>query len=333
MAIINENNVIRGEKMDNPLISIVIPVYNAVGYIRQLLNSILQQSYLHFEVICVDDGSTDASLHILHEFSEKDSRVRVIHQDNAGVSSARNTGVDFARGMYIVFVDADDFLNENALEVMLSYHDGQKNTIVAVNYDRAAAAQDEIHREPDIVNPDNCVLHKHRVLQIVSMRRGCYIWGMLIPKVLIDEHHIKFPENIGNLEDVVWLGIALGHVENVVYIKSPLYHYRENPTSITSNCTDYRWQAEHWIKVLEILTNYFLQNSAGELSKRYIHKYFRLCKNNFYAECFAGALSYTTVKSMAAPLNNKRTHLSLIEYGFYKHMFCVRKGLRKIIKK
>ena len=316
--------------MDNSLISIVIPVYNAGGYIRQLLNSILQQSYSHFEVICVDDGSTDNSLHILQAFSEKDNRIRVIHQDNAGVSSARNAGVDAAHGTYIVFVDADDYLDKKALETMLSHHDGKKNTIVAVNYDRVSVTDNDVSHSPSFVNSDYLCLQKHRVLQIVYIRHGYYIWGMLIPKALMIEHHINFPENIGNLEDAAWIGMAFGYVANIVYIKSPLYHYRENPTSITSNCTNYHWQAEHWIKVLETLTNYY---NKGEASKRYIHKYFRLCKNNFFAECFAGALTYTTVKTIAAPLHNKRTHISLIEYVFYKCAFLARKGIRNIIKK
>src|SRR5699024_8424986 len=79
-------------------------------------------------------------------------------------------------------------------------------------------------------------LEKKKVLDLVSVRRGCYIWGMLVPKALIERYQLKFPEDIRNLEDVAWIGTTLCYVENIVFIEAELYHYRENPISITSNC-------------------------------------------------------------------------------------------------
>ena len=87
--------------METLLISVIIPIYNAEQFLRQCLESILQQTYSNFEIICVDDGSTDSSLSICQQYSEKDSRIKVIHKDNAGVSSARNRGVAFAQGQFI----------------------------------------------------------------------------------------------------------------------------------------------------------------------------------------------------------------------------------------
>ena len=98
--------------------SIIIPVYNVAPYLRECLDSILSQTFTDWETICVDDGSTDGSGAILDEFADRDSRFRIIHKSNAGVSAARNVALDVASGEWVSFVDADDVLTPNYLRVM-----------------------------------------------------------------------------------------------------------------------------------------------------------------------------------------------------------------------
>ena len=103
-----------------PLVSIIVPVYNVEKYIRSCVDSILTQTYENLQVILVDDGTLDNSGKICDEFAKKDNRVTVIHKENGGLSSARNEGLDVASGDYIMFVDGDDYLADNAVEILLS---------------------------------------------------------------------------------------------------------------------------------------------------------------------------------------------------------------------
>ena len=112
------------------LISIVIPIYNLQGYISDCLDSVLGQSVRDIEVICVDDGSTDDSMHILEDYAKKDYRLRVIHQENAGAAVARNNGIDCATGKYLCFVDGDDMLAEGALEEIVSVAEHEECEVV-----------------------------------------------------------------------------------------------------------------------------------------------------------------------------------------------------------
>lgn len=101
------------------MISVIIPVYNSAPYLEQCLNSVLSQTYPNLEVICVDDGSTDISKHIIQKFVEEDSRVILVSQPNSGVSTARNAGLDIAHGEYITFVDSDDEIEPDMYETLL----------------------------------------------------------------------------------------------------------------------------------------------------------------------------------------------------------------------
>ena len=101
------------------LISVIIPVYNVEEYLCECVDSVLVQTYQNFEIILVDDGSTDSSGRICDEYAEKDSRISVIHQENRGPSKTRNTGLNNANGKYIYFLDSDDYIENNALELLV----------------------------------------------------------------------------------------------------------------------------------------------------------------------------------------------------------------------
>ncbi|WP_153045921.1 glycosyltransferase family 2 protein, partial [Streptococcus suis] len=98
--------------MDQSLISVIVPVYNVKPYLARCLDSLLKQTHTNFELLLVNDGSKDGSAFILEEYAKKDSRIRVIHQENMGVSAARNRAIDEAKGSYITFIDSDDFVED-----------------------------------------------------------------------------------------------------------------------------------------------------------------------------------------------------------------------------
>ena len=112
--------------MTKPLISVIVPVYNVEKYLPMCLNSILAQTFKDFEVVCVDDGSTDNGLAILQEYAQKDKRIKVIHQENQGLVGARNSGVRVARGEYLYFVDSDDRIHPQLLEICLDLSQKEK---------------------------------------------------------------------------------------------------------------------------------------------------------------------------------------------------------------
>ncbi|MCM1500999.1 MAG: glycosyltransferase [Clostridium sp.] len=105
--------------MEQPKVSVIVPVYNVMPYLRKCIDSIVNQTYEQLEILLVDDGSTDGSGKVCDEYAEHDCRVRVIHKKNGGLSDARNVGIEAATGEYVAFIDSDDFVSEAFIEVML----------------------------------------------------------------------------------------------------------------------------------------------------------------------------------------------------------------------
>ena len=116
--------------MQSVKISVVIPVYNVEKYLQECVNSVLRQTYTDFEVILVDDGSTDSGGRICDDYAQKDPRVRVIHQANGGLSVARNTGLRAAQGKYVYFLDSDDYIEDHTLEALIFLAEKESADIV-----------------------------------------------------------------------------------------------------------------------------------------------------------------------------------------------------------
>ena len=118
-----------------PKISVIIPVYNTENYLKECLNSVINQTFKDIEIICVNDGSTDNSLSILEEYARTDSRIKIINQKNQGVSSSRNNGIKSARGEYIMFLDSDDLYKPDLCEKVVEKIDSQSPDIVMWGHD------------------------------------------------------------------------------------------------------------------------------------------------------------------------------------------------------
>lgn len=103
-----------------PLISVIIPIYNMEHYLARCLDSVISNSYSQLELLCVDDGSTDSSLELLHRYAEKDSRIHIIAKENGGVASARNIGIERSQGEYLAFIDPDDFIHPQYFELLMA---------------------------------------------------------------------------------------------------------------------------------------------------------------------------------------------------------------------
>lgn len=204
---------------DEPLISIVIPVYNIESYIKQTLDSVMSQDYKNFEIILVDDGSTDKTLAVCKAISFNNSRIKVIHQDNKGVSAARNNGIKNANGEYISFVDGDDIVAPNLIARMYQVMKNTEVDLVTSGYSRNPC---ELGNLTDI-KPK--VLERFNALKELPYNQSFTysVWGKLFKTEIVKK--ILFDEKTGILEDYLFICNYLVNTHSVAVISDKLYCY------------------------------------------------------------------------------------------------------------
>lgn len=213
--------------MNNPLISIIIPVYNVEGFLHECLDSIVKQSFGNYEVILVDDGSTDSSPIICDQYAERYSNVHVIHKENGGVSSARNVALDIAVGQWIWFVDADDWVDEQSLEVLY-------NTVTCHTTDIVYFGLDQVG-ESKIwhgSSQDRLDMKKDKFLRVVVCDTH---QAILYRRAIIEEHNIRFTIGMKMSEDLEFQYKYLLHCKKPIQISSTLYYLRVREGSASHN--------------------------------------------------------------------------------------------------
>ena len=235
----------------NPRISIIVPVYNTAKYLHRCLDSILQQSFKDFEVLLVDDGSTDNSGEICDEYALKDSRIRVFHKGNGGVASAREIGNENAVGFYSIHVDSDDWIEKKMLERM--YEEAQIShwdVLIADFYNDDKGETIYIHQQPSASNSEQVLK------DILQNKLFGSLWHKLIRHSLYREYNIHFIEEINYCEDVLVLVQLLQHSVRVGFMNEAFYHYDfSNTNSITRNYTinTFRMRKQFVFKLKELL--------------------------------------------------------------------------------
>ncbi len=225
-----------------PKISIIVPVYNCEKYISNCINSILEQSFKDFELILVDDGSSDRSFEICESFAKKDNRVRAIHQPNSGVSRARNRGLDEAQGEYIGFVDGDDCIDKEMYEQLyknLADNNADISICGIVNYFIKKDGTTEKIRQSQI---DGFWIFSGEQALKEALQSRLYSVNpvnKLFKRKLFD--NLRYPE--GKIsEDAFLIPIVVFKACKVVYDSKPMYYYLRRENSITtSNFSDNDW--------------------------------------------------------------------------------------------
>lgn len=216
------------------LVSVVVPVYNVDAYLKKCLNSIVNQTYKKLEIILVDDGSTDTSGKICDEYEKLDNRIRVIHKKNGGLSSARNEGMKLVTGDYVLFVDSDDWIDLDMVEILLAGCVENSAQISICRYR-------EIYKDYIIEKQENIefVCSGKEALHYHIFERGgrysfCYaVWNKLYKKEIIS--NMEFPQG-KHFEDIGYTSRALYSAERVYYIDKPKYNYVvEREGSIMNN--------------------------------------------------------------------------------------------------
>lgn len=256
-----------------PRVSIVVPVYNVERYLRQCLDSLVNQTYQNVEIICVDDGSTDASSEILTEYALKNSRVRVIRQKNSGLSAARNVGFSFATGEYVMYVDSDDWIDVRTCEKAVFKAEEHAADLVMWPYIREFpdhSAPKAIFSEEKTFHAAECRELQRRMIGLLGTELAhpenadalCTVWGKLYRRELIAQNEIHFTDlqRIGTYEDGLFNLHYLAHVKNITYIPDYLSHYRKN-SGMTSK---YRKElAAQWKNLFSDMRSYIEMEKCG----------------------------------------------------------------------
>ena len=215
-----------------PKISVIVPVYKAEAYLHRCVDSLLAQTFTDFEVLLVDDGSPDRSGEICDEYARKDSRVRVFHKENGGVSSARNVGLDNARGEWICFVDSDDWLSENAMLYCSSFF--EEADLIRFSY---VAILSEDGKEQSVYQLKNFQTKNELLAQVIEQKTYVAVWGGIYKRELFSSN-LRFDCTLSIGEDWLVYLVLVDRSASIRFVNKPLYKYnRYNEGSCISSAS------------------------------------------------------------------------------------------------
>jgi len=311
-------------------ISVIVPVYNVEKYLEKCIDSILSQTFKNFEVILVDDGSTDSCGIICDEYERLDNRVKVIHKINGGLSSARNSGLEIASGEYVAFVDSDDWIDKNMYQEL--YNEAKKNNadIVQCKFIKAkdenvSIYNNELNEVEVIGNLDAlCNLYNEKCIETVVT------WNKLYKRYLFND--IVFPN--GKIhEDQFTTYKLLYKANNVVLVDQAFYYYRQTPNSIMNS--DFNMSRLDFLEALDQRLEFFKKINNELLYKQTIKTYVNIlkeyyfkCKNSKNEEQIIKKIRDKYKKKFIEYMNNNEVSFKdkvintifLISPGVYKNM-------------
>lgn len=225
----------------NPKISIIVPVYNTEEYLKNCLESLINQTYKNIEILCIDDGSKDNSLNILQKYEQQDFRIKVFHQNNSGVSAARNIGLKNMTGEYLMFCDSDDYYEHNMCEEMLYTILLQNVDVVCcrakINYiTKNTKLKKRYYNNRNYLGGAN--LNDKYI-----MKTNVLLWNKIFKTDIIKKYHICFPNGLIHEDNAFWYMYAVLS-KNIYYHSEKLYNYTIRPCSImrlSQNTIDDNW--------------------------------------------------------------------------------------------
>ena len=261
-----EGNGFMGTKIHSlPLISVIVPVYNVAEYLPRCIESIICQTYSNLEILLVNDGSDDTSGTICEKYYQKDERVRVIHQENLGVSSARNAGLDTAKGEWVGFVDPDDWIEPEMLEIL--YRTAiENNTAIAIcGYVKHCPGGWLDNRT--CADIPSAIPEKELLRYVLSGRHfEGFVWNKLFSRVFLDKNNIRFDSKFSTCQDVVFVVSAAVHGASASYVPNALYHYCLRKGSSTQSISGKRLtELDAWARIIKLASPVSIE--WAELSK------------------------------------------------------------------
>lgn len=248
--------------MDQPVISIIVPVYNTEAYLPRCLDSILRQTYSNFELILIDDGSTDKSGAVCDYYSAQDNRIRVIHKTNGGVSAARNVGINLSLGEYIVFVDSDDEISNSYLFDLYSEISQSNVDLSLMSFTRISGSSRDSNLLHAFKLNLNSIEPEQRDL-LVKLAKYFLLYGpvnKIFQSRIIHDKHILFDETISFGEDVIFVFRYLSFCDSLSYIPRDGYYYYNNPGSLMHQNRDGRF--ENSIKINGAIKTFYQNHGS-----------------------------------------------------------------------
>lgn len=232
-------------------VSIILPVYNAAQTINRMLESLRVQTLTDFEVLMIDDGSTDESCMILDEYANKDTRFKVVHKRNEGVSAARQTGVELAQGEYVIHADSDDWVDQTMLEELYAKAENDDADVVICDFfSNTDTGQTLCKQRPSELKADV-------ILRELFQQLHGSCCNKLVRQACYNKYNVRFPKGINHCEDLLFWTQLLQHNDvKVSYLPKAFYHYYVNSNSITRHYTrsTYEMRLKYLTKLYEILS-------------------------------------------------------------------------------
>ena len=214
------------------LISVIVPVYNVEGYLKQCINSLLEQTYTKLEVLLIDDGSTDGSSRICDDYSVRDKRIKVFHQENKGLSGARNTGIENMRGKYVTFVDSDDYVSDDYIKELYRILKETDADISCVSGNKFFGEKIQDIGEKN--NEELKTYNRKEAFKRMLYRKdvNSYAWGKLFKNEVFND--VRFPEGL-LFEDVRTIYKLYDKADKITISTQRLYYYRQRQGSIVNS--------------------------------------------------------------------------------------------------
>lgn len=233
-------------------VSVIVPVYNVEIYLADCLDSVLQQTLKDIEIICINDGSTDKSPEILAEYARKDSRIIIISQENKGLGSARNRGLEVATGEYVAFLDSDDWVDKDYYEKLYNTAVKYGAEIACSGYKRCSEKEERIWLKFKNERIYTKAEDKYRV---VKMPKSCYVWNKIYKLSLLKMKNLFF--TCVFVEDVMFSHQALFFLPKMVTVPDTYYNYRKNNFSFVATPSKVKQKSwdDEFEKAIEFITS------------------------------------------------------------------------------
>ncbi len=261
---------------ENPLITIIIPCYNAESFIHSSLKSVLKQTYENWRCFLINDGSRDNTSQILQEYSSKDIRFKYFSHDNQGISDTRNVGIDNAEGDYLFFLDADDLITENALQTFVNEIEGGVDVIAGITSTVNGENLEEISQLQHPKEGSILFNNEKQEVLIRTMESGLapVAQNRLYSKSFLEKNNLRFKSGILH-EDELWFFETMSMAKKVKFINHKTYLYRtDNTESITQNVGDKNLSS--YLVILEKIFENYCNNTSYKkaILQRYL-QYFK----------------------------------------------------------
>ncbi|NMD70860.1 glycosyltransferase family 2 protein [Bacillus sp. DNRA2] len=294
--------------LDQALVSIIMPIYNAETYLATAINSVLNQSYQHLELLLINDGSDDGSAMICDDFAKVDRRVRVYHTINNGPGAARNFGISLANGEYIQFIDSDDFVERDMIKEMLASLQRNNADLAVCGMKRSFPKEnlEELFFIPKKISYYHEI--KKDFMHLLKQGLAYSSCNKLYKKSIIEKHNIRFDTEILHGEDAIFNIDYLFHCRKIKILDTPFYVYQQRQGSLINHYYEDKEKAQ--VLLFNKLNNYLSNHIHSDIKKE-LHAYYLM---EFSYVIFQNCTSINSMSDFVNAIKNTRKFVKTPEF-------------------